>query len=229
MPFERIPNLVSVVVPCYNVSRFIREGLNSLVRQTYSNMEIIIVNDGSSDGTVLTLRRWYASLKRSSVKKRIKFVSLPRNIGYAGAVTTGLFLAKGEFIAMQDADDLSHPQRLAKQVQFLRDRPDYGLVGTIYASFPHGQFRNQSIPNWLKFGEEIKQTYESGGHCISHGTICFRGELFDRLGGPSRRYEGAEDYEFISKCIKSDVKLENLNEVLYYYRSHPSQRSRKYY
>jgi glycosyltransferase involved in cell wall biosynthesis len=228
--YVRIPDLVSVIVPTYNGARYIKSCLNSVLQQSYKNMELIIINDGSTDHTKRVLERWKRSLRiHSSKKSRIVIVTLPRNIGFAGAVHTGLFVAKGEFIAMQDSDDLSHQQRIQKQVEFLRHHPEIDLVGTNYASFPSGSFHQKSKPNWLKYGEEIKQSYANGEHCICHGTILLKSSVFDKFGGHSRKMDGAEDYEFIANCISNGVNVENIPEVLYYYRSHSKQRSSEYY
>jgi len=84
---------------------------------------------------------------------------------------------------------------------------------------------------FVQYGwENISRTYFWGSHCISHGTILFRGEIFDRLGGLERYPQGketvAEDYYFINKYFQNGIRIDNIPEVLYYYRSHPSQRSK---
>jgi glycosyltransferase involved in cell wall biosynthesis len=230
MTFRRIPKLVSVIVPAYNNAGYIKACLNSLIRQSYQHLEIIIINDGSKDSTGKVIKSWKRSLRIPLAKKNhIILVNLPRNIGFAGAVHTGLFMAKGEYIAIQDADDLSHPQRISKQVRFLTEHPEVDLVGTNYASFPNGTFHKQTMATWLKYGEEIIQSYARGEHCICHGTILFRTSVFDQLGGHTRKIEGAEDYEFIAKCVASGFAVENIPDVLYYYRNHKDQRSKQYY
>jgi glycosyltransferase involved in cell wall biosynthesis len=230
MALQRIPNLVSVVVPVYNRAPFINSCLNSLAQQSYKNLEVIIVNDGSTDETMRVIKGWKKNLKLPKSKKnRVLTVNLPCNVGVAGATHIGLFLARGEFIAMQDSDDLSHSERIQKQVRFLRQNPETSVVGSNYAYFPNGAFNQKKVARWLRYGEQIKETYKNGGHCVCHGTILFRGTVFDQLGGHTRKLEGAEDYEFIAKCISNDLEVENIPEVLYYYRSHKGQRSRVYY
>ncbi|MBM7646388.1 glycosyltransferase involved in cell wall biosynthesis [Scopulibacillus daqui] len=159
----------------------------------------------------------------------IKLIDLPSNVGFSGSLNIGYFLSSGEFIAVHDGDDISHPERLERQIKFLKDNPDIDLVGTNYSYFPTGDFSNQTKANWLKFGDDILKTYAHGGHCVCHGTILFRGKVFDQLGGPTRRVKGAEDYEFIVKFLNAQLKIDNLPEVLYYYRSHPNQRSRQFF
>lgn len=123
--------LVSVVVTSWNRRALILQCLDSLSKQTYPNIEIIIVDDASNDGTQQVIRTWKKGLP-SGKRARVHVVTLPRNTGYAGALTTGMFLAKGEFIATHDSDDFSHPQRMAQQVRYLRSHPHIGLIGTNY-------------------------------------------------------------------------------------------------
>lgn len=226
--YHRRHGLVSIVVTNYNNERYIEACLDSLRRQSYKNIELIVIDDCSSDNSRQVIRAWKKKYKHQ-LRHRIMVVNMPRNIGYAGAVTQGMYLAKGEFIAMQDGDDLSAHDRIEKQVNFLRSNRRFSLVGTNYRKFVHDTSKG-TLPGWLCFDADvIKRRYAQGGHCISHGTILFRGALFDELGGPTRKLDGAEDYEMIAKCINAGYKVTNLREVLYYYRSHQKQRSRKYY
>jgi glycosyltransferase involved in cell wall biosynthesis len=222
----KIKDLVSVIISCYNVESYIVECLDNTQNQTYQNIEVIIINDCSNDGTTRVINNW---INKNKPKFQIEFINLPRNIGFAGVLNLGYYLAKGEFIAVHDADDISHHQRLEKQVNFLRNNQQIGLVGTNYAAFRDGDFQKQQKANWIRYGENIRKVYEKGGHCVCHGTIMIRSEIFDRIGGPTRRIAGAEDYEFIAKCIQSNIGVDNIPEILYFYRSHPNQRSRQFY
>ncbi|WP_338473087.1 glycosyltransferase family 2 protein [Niallia sp. XMNu-256] len=223
---ERIDGLVSVVIPCYNASLFIEDCLNGLVSQTYQNLEVIIVNDASTDDTKNTIERWLAN---TNPPFKTIICNLPFNIGFAGALTTGYFMSSGEYIAVNDADDISHPSRIEKQVNFLLSNPDYDLIGTNYKSFSGLDKEKGKVADWLYYGKDIRKIYALGKHCVCHGTILFRGKVFDLLGGPTRRIGGAEDYEFIVKFLNANLKIENLREVLYYYRLHEKQRSRTFY
>ncbi|WP_308639913.1 glycosyltransferase family 2 protein [Paenibacillus silvisoli] len=231
MSFQRVPGLVSIVTTVYNKLPYLEECLTSLLKQTYSSWELILIDDASTDGSYEYVMNWLNSnepLLREG--KGIYTLRLPRNAGYAGAITAGMYLAKGEFIAIQDADDLSHPDRLARQVRYLKDNPGIDLLGSNYEVFEDGHPERRTPVHWLKYGEQIGKVYAKGGHCICHGTAMFRGTVFDRIGGHTRRIEGAEDYEFIAKVIKPGARnAANLREVLYYYRKHQKQRSRNYF
>ncbi|NBD24836.1 glycosyltransferase family 2 protein [Paenibacillus glycinis] len=231
MSFQRVPGLVSVVVTVYNKLPYLTECLTSLLDQTYASWELILVDDASTDGSYEHAVNWL-NVNEPALRegKGINLLRLPRNTGYAGAITAGMYLAKGEFIAIQDADDLSHPERLARQVRHLNHHPQIELLGTNYEVFEDGQPDRRMPVYWLKYGEQIGKVYAEGGHCICHGTVMFRGTVFDRIGGHTRRIEGAEDYEFIAKVIRSGARnVDNLREVLYYYRKHQQQRSRDYF
>ncbi|SFD75128.1 Glycosyl transferase family 2 [Paenibacillus catalpae] len=231
MSLQRVPGLVSIVITVYNKLPYLKDCLTSLLNQTYSSWELILIDDASTDGSYEYVINWLNSNEPYfSGGKGIYTLRLPRNTGYAGAITAGMYLAKGEFIAIQDADDLSHPERLAKQVRYLNNNPQIDLLGTNYEVFEDGQPDRRMPVHWLKYGDQIGKIYAKGGHCICHGTAMFRGNVFDRIGGHTRRIEGAEDYEFIVKVINSGARnVENLREVLYYYRKHPKQRSRQYF
>ncbi|MEK4627090.1 glycosyltransferase family 2 protein [Solibacillus sp. FSL R7-0682] len=224
---DRDEGLVSIVIPCYNAAQYIEDCLNGLLSQTYKNIEVILVNDASIDNTQAIVEQW---IENSNPPFPTILCNLPVNSGFAGALTIGYFMSSGEYIAVNDADDISHPLRLEKQVDFLLKNPDYDLVGTNYRVFNDGQEKDSGkLADWLGYGEAIRKIYANGKHCVSHGTILFRGKVFDLLGGPTRRIHGAEDYEFIVKFLNANLKIENLKEVLYYYRNHDQQRSKTFY
>lgn len=224
---DREDGLISVVIPCYNAAPFIEDCLNGLQSQTYRKLEVIIVNDASTDNTQKVVKKW---IKKANPTFRTIVCNLPVNTGFSGALTTGYFMSSGEYIAVNDADDISHPLRFEKQIDFLVNNPDYDLIGANYRVFTDiNDKESGKISNWLGYGDSIRKIYESGEHCVTHGTILFRGKVFDLLGGPTRRIDGAEDYEFIVKFLNANLKIENLRDVLYYYREHDLQRSRNYY
>lgn len=227
---HRVHGLVSVVVPCWNRQKYIQGCLDGLVRQTYNNIEIIVVDDASTDGSASVVRRWRERLP-GRWRHRVKLVRLPRNTGYAGALTIGMYLAKGEFIALQDSDDVSRPDRIQTEVDYLRRHSNIGLVGANYAVMSaSGSVRREHTAKWLHYGfANIRRVYANGGHCVSVGTTLFRGRLFDKFGGITRRFKGAEDYELVAKLINNGIRVDNIRRVLMYYRSHPGQRSRRYY
>ena len=229
MLYNRISGLVSVVITNYNHAQYIVDCLDSIKNQTYKNIEIIIVDDASTDNSVEVINNWIDINKKSRPKQNsITLTSIQQNIGFAGAVSLGFFLTKGEFIACQDSDDLSHHMRIKKQVKFLKENRDVNVIGTNYSTFEDNYLNAKPTKDWLKYGvDSIKELYSKGGHCVSYGTILFQGKLFDKFGGLTRRLSGSEDYEFITKLLSSGV--DNLPDSLYYYRLHSGQRSHEFY
>lgn len=226
---KREKNLVSVVITNYNNEKYIEACLDSIITQSYKNIELIIVDDNSTDKSIYIIEKWIKKYARELVyKNRLIFVKLPKNSGFSGAVTAGLYMTTGEYIAMQDGDDCSAENRIEKQVEYLKNNKGIRAVGSNYAIFKDSIKRNKIIPNFIKYGlEEIKMEYSMGENAVSYGTLLFEGELFDKIGGLTRRIDGAEDYEYITKLLP--YGLDNIPETLYYYRIHESQRSREFY
>lgn len=225
----REEGLVSIVVSNYNNEKYIEECLDSLMNQTYKNIEIIIVDDASTDNSVEVIDNWIDKVNEGlEIKKRIVFLKLPKNSGFSGAVTAGLYLTSGEYVAMQDGDDLSNEMRIEKQVNFLKNNINIKVVGSNYANFTDKRRKPKLLPNFIEYGvEQIRETYSKGGNAVSYGTLLFEGKIFDKVGGLSKKIDGAEDYEYITKLLTYGV--DNINEALYYYRNHDAQRSREFY
>src|ERR1051325_5151993 len=108
---------VSVIMPVYNAERYLREAVQSILNQTFSDFEFLIINDGSTDQSQLILQEYAARDARIVLKSR-------PNTGYTRALNELLAMARGELIARMDADDISEPQRLALQAALLRENPD---------------------------------------------------------------------------------------------------------
>lgn len=226
---QRVKNLVSIVISNYNNAKYLTKCLDSIINQTYKNIEIIIVDDASTDNSLEVIENWFNNdFNGINKRKMTKLLKLPSNVGFSGAVTTGLFLCSGEYIAMQDSDDYSDAARIEKQVKYLIDNPNISAVGTNYKVFSDEDDRTKSVPNELKYGfDEIKEVYSKGKNCVCYGSLLFKGEVFDKVGGLTRKIEGAEDYEFITKLLPEGI--DNIKEPLYYYRRHGLQRSIEYY
>jgi len=117
---------VSVLLPVYNAASYVGQSIESILTQTFGDFELILIDDGSTDDSYATLDSW---ARRDA---RIVLVRTARNLGLIRTLNRGLGLARGEFIARQDADDCSEPQRLERQVAFLRAHAEVGLLGAAY-------------------------------------------------------------------------------------------------
>lgn len=115
---------VSVVLPVYNRERYVTTAIDSILGQTFDDLELIVVDDGSSDGTCAALR---ASADRDP---RVRVLRNERNLGIPASRNLGIDAARGEFLAIMDSDDRAHPRRLEMQIAFLRRRPECAAVGS---------------------------------------------------------------------------------------------------
>lgn len=115
--------LVSVIMPVYNAGEFLRPALDSVFGQTYKNIEVIVVNDGSTDGSLKILREY------AKEESRFKIINIKKNQGPAEAANLGIKKAKGDFVARMDADDLMPKRRIEKQVKYLLRHPDVMVLG----------------------------------------------------------------------------------------------------
>ncbi|WP_067619931.1 glycosyltransferase family 2 protein [Alicyclobacillus acidiphilus] len=224
MSFDRAPELVSVVIPGCNQAQYADDCFGSLLRQTYRNIEIVVVDDASTDG----LEHRVSGFQEAAAAAGIAVVSvrLPRRIGYAGALTIGMFLTRGEYIALQDLDDISDPKRFEMQVDYLKSHPDIDLVGTNVEWFHDNDFQRRTVCYWIEYGNDIKESLALGRPSLCTSSILFRGVVFDNLGGLTRTPYGSEDVNLIRKYVINGIAIDNLREVLYYARQHGHQRSR---
>ena len=115
--------LVSVIMPVYNGEKYLAEAIDSILGQSFTDFEFLIVDDGSQDNSAEIIRSYE---KRD---RRIRFIQLERNMGAAAARNRGIAAATGKFITMMDCDDISLPERLQKQVDFMQSNPEIGAVG----------------------------------------------------------------------------------------------------
>jgi glycosyltransferase involved in cell wall biosynthesis len=202
-------SLISCIVPVYNGETYLAEAIESIVKQSYQAIEIVIADDGSTDGTAKVAAR-YGS--------QIRYLH-QTNAGTAAARNLGLSVAAGEFVAFLDADDVWHPEKLKRQIARFAARPelDYCIA--------HAQ--NFWIPNLI---EEEKKFRD---HRISKplpayatGTLLARYELFDRVGRFNTAIRHADDTEWFLRVNEGGAVMELLPDVLLYRRLHYTNLSR---
>lgn len=199
--------LLSVLVPAFNAEKFIGVCIRSLLVQTYTPIEILICDDGSSDNTWQVINRFSDS--------RIKAFRNSRNIGKN---QTSIFLfeqAMGEYISIHDADDISSCSRFQEQMSFLMSDPDYAMCGTNFVRFlNNGKIVGRS--NLAIKYEVIRESIKSESQF--HGpTIVFKREIIPQVGGLYRYFTCAEDIDLTMR-ITEKFKVANLPGHLYFYR-----------
>ncbi len=199
--------LVSIVVPCYNQAHYLKESLQSVLDQTFSDWECIIVNDGSPDNTKEVSKTW--------VKKDSRFTYLEKqNGGLSSARNAGIQIAKGEFILPLDADDILHPDYLQKAVPLLKENKHLGIVSCF------SNFFYQNTSNVVFQLKPIGSTWEDllfVNQLIA--TSLFKRECWEQVGGYDERMKkGFEDWDFWLSVTKKGYHYEIVHEFLFYYR-----------
>lgn len=217
MDSKFIEPLVSVVMPAYNADLFIDSALQSLIEQTYQNIEIIVVNDGSTDGTAEKIKKY------SKFDERIKIINTKNN-GVAKALNRGIKEAKGEYIARMDADDISARSRLEKQIKFLINNKSIGIVGSA-AKAIDSEGRELGKVLLKPENHNCLLWYMLFRNPFIHPTVVFRSEIIKKLMYIDT---ASEDNELWARAVKY-TRFYNMPEPLLYYRVHDSQVSNNLY
>lgn len=192
---------VSILVPIYNVEKYVVEALESIQRQTFRDFEVIIVDDGSSDNS------YSVAHNKFSADSRFKFFKNRENRGIAFTLNEGLHQASGRFIARADGDDIMIDDRLERQMSFLASNPGIGLVGTSYITIDE---EGREIGRAIKASgvENIKRILPWGSP-ISHIWLARR-EVYDLVG--PYRMPTVEDYDFLLRADLAGFLLDNIPE-----------------
>lgn len=200
---------VSIVVACYNAQPYLADAMQSMIDQTFTDWELIVVNDGSTDGSGEYLHRLAES------DDRVRVIDQP-NRGQHAAANLGISKAKSPLIARMDADDVSSPDRLRRQVDYLRTHPDVGLLGGQIRRL--GEKRSGMASNFPLRHDAIVEMLLQNHHAICNPSIMFRKALFDSIDG-YWQHDIAEDWDMFLRM--ADVsRLANLAEVIVSYRFH---------
>lgn len=206
-----IPPRVSVILPVHDASAFLREAVDSIVRQDFADWHLVAIDDGSTDASLEILR--------SYDDPRITVVELGRNLGLPAALNVGLDMAEGEFVARMDADDVSLPERLSQQLEFMREHPEVGISGAAMVSFGVDS-EEAHLP--VTPGDDVRHLLLRE-NVINHPTAIMRTRAL-RVHG--LRYQeslrGAQDYDLWVRAA-GQFPIGNVNTPLVRYRIHPGQ------
>ena len=200
---------ISVVLPIYNSEKFIYESVQSILAQTVDDFELILIDDASTDKTAKVLARLS--------DKRIKIIRHEENLGLVKSLNEGLQEAKGEFIVRMDHDDIALPNRIEKQLNFLKLNTKIGLVGSGYRLLDEDgiielTYRPPMTPDEINWGMCFLCP-------IAHPTVMARREIMNEYGGYKETAQYAEDYELWERMTRK-VDFANLNEPLLLLRKH---------
>lgn len=201
--------LVSVVMSVYNAERYVGEAIESILGQSFRDFEFIIINDSSTDRS--------GEILHSFQDERIISVKNAENIGLTKSLNKGLQMAKGEYIARMDADDISLPERLEKQVCFLEAHPEVGLVGSavIYIDPDGKELGVQRVRP-----EDFHQALLDIDFCWEHSATMFRAVCVETVGPYREEFKYAQDYDLWLR-IAEKFDLDVLREPLIKSRLHP--------
>jgi len=208
---------VSVVIPSYNHERYIEECIQSVLDQTYQDFEIIITDDGSSDGTVNVIKEFD--------DPRIQLYIHAENKGACTAINNCLRKASGEYIAVLSSDDAWEPTKLAIQVQYLDSHPKIGAVFTkvVFVDEADNLIGPENYRDFYVFEKENRSRYEwlnyffSSGNCLCHPSVLIRRKCYDEVGLYDERMANIPDQDMWTRlCFKYEIHI--LDEKLVRFR-----------
>lgn len=207
---------VTVLMPVFNGEDFLRAAIESILNQTFSDFELLIIDDGSTDAS--------QSVAASYGDPRIRLEANDKNLGLIATLNRGLKLAQGEFIARMDADDISHPIRFERQIAYLDAHPEIGGCGTWFEKVtPEGTtiMRMPQSPSLIRLFLLFDNPFLHSSMMLRRGLLEAHGLRFDA------DYPHSEDYDLWVRC-STLTDMANLPEVLVRYRDHPANISHRF-
>ena len=194
---------VSIVTSVYNGGDHLRESIESILAQTFTDLELVIINDGSTDDTQEVIESFDDARIRAYHQE---------NIGLTRSLNRALKLSIGKYIARIDSDEISMPNRLARQVDFLDSNPEIGLVGSFCLNYHNGLDNAPKKVITPVSNEKIRKKLLKTNPIV-HGSVMVRREVFDKVGFYNEDFKYVQDYELWGR-IAEFCKLHNLPEFL---------------
>lgn len=199
---------ISIIMSVYNGAKYLREAIDSILNQTFTDFEFIIINDGSTDKTGEILKQYDDD--------RIVMIHNNENIGLTKSLNKGIQISKGKYVARMDGDDISMAERIEKQVQFMEKNKNVEVLGTDYYTIDESGKRIEAKLRIPYTSEEIKK-YIFLFNPFVHSSIMIRRSVIEELGIYDERFELAQDYELILRIL-SKYEGCNLKEELIAFR-----------
>ena len=210
---------ISVIMSVYNGEKFVRKCIESILNQTFTRFEFIIIDDGSTDNTKNIIKEY------EKKDERIILIENETNQGLTKNLNKALSIAKGEYIARMDADDISTKDRLQTEYEYLKKHKEITVVSCI------GQYidENDNL-------EEVKYMPESNEEIVAmmhkvnpilHPGVMFRKKKIEEIGNYDERYKVVQDYNLWFRCMKEGYKFYNIQKILLYFRRDKSYNKRK--
>jgi len=203
--------IASVLMPVYNGAAFLRPAIESVLNQGFRDLELILLNDGSTDAS--------EEIILSFKDERIRYVKNEKNLGLIETLNKGIDLAQGKYIIRMDADDICMPGRFEKQVRFMESNPDIGAAGTGYLAIIGNSIKKINVLT----EPEVLRGMLLFNSCLCHPSVIIRKNvLLQNNIRYNPDYKHVEDYELWTQVSKVS-KLGNQDEFLLKYRSHQGQ------
>lgn len=200
---------VSIIMSTYNSAQYLQGAIESMLAQTYSDFEFLIVDDASTDTTAEILAQY------GRKDARIRVVTHAKNLGLTKSLNELIVLSRGTYIARMDADDIAYPERLAMQVVFLDTHAEYGLVGA-WAKVIDAQGQEIDTFTWEVDDAAIRKALIAHNHII-HPSAVFRRSVLDQTGLYDEHLRYAQDYDLFFRII-AVAKVYNIPHYLLQYR-----------
>ncbi len=208
---------VSVLLPVWNAERYLAGAIDSVLGQTLADFALLIVDDGSSDGSGALIRRYR--------DRRIRRIENEKNLGVTRSLNLGLEQARGRYVARMDADDLCAPERLERQVAFLDAHPRVVLVAS-RARRIDARGAELGVVATPVDGDTLRRRLRLG-NCIVHGSVMMRADAVRALGGYDESMERAEDYDLWLR-LSERHGIAALPDLLYAWREHDAGVGRRH-
>jgi glycosyltransferase involved in cell wall biosynthesis len=216
---------VSVIMPVYNAEKYLRAAIDSILQQTFTNFEFIIVNDCSTDGS--------EAIISSYTDDRIKLVKQQQNKGVVAAMNKGLEVAVAPFIAVMHADDISLPNRLELEYKYIYKNSNCAVLAgaTVFIDEegnPTGEI--WKLDQQTKTAGEIRKTMVRE-NCITHSSVMMRVEIMKKYGyqsSPDHQGFAVEDYPLWLNVLSDDYEIHKLEEEVLLYRTHTNSATAKF-
>lgn len=219
---------ISVLIPVYNGAAYLRPSIESILNQTFTDFELLLLDDASTDNS--------AEIIKSYTDSRIKFFQSEKNLGISAARNKLMDLAQGEYLAVMDHDDLSAPTRLAEQFEFMERNPEVAMLGTwgqLFCAEPPfegflGKLKQKFINlGWVWCQPQEPDIYETlcGNPIMHSSSMLRRSALIKSKIAYNQTYSPAEDYDLCRQILAQGWKLANLQKVLFFYHYHGKNHS----
>jgi len=211
--------LVSVIIPAYNRAQYIQQTVESVLNQTYNPVELIVVDDGSSDGTLELLTEYGDRLRLLTHENRV-------NKGQSASINLGMRYASGKYLAILDSDDYWAPNKLEVLVSFLEENPDVGLVySNGYGVSATGEVLYEFLPRDHRETNDPNRVLLNCYTLLPNNSVV-RKDVIDGVGVFEEAFRAAQDHDMLIR-LAENTKFAFVPEFLFYYRRHPDSISAK--